>query len=147
MQLSWKLGRIAGIDVFVHPTFLLILFFPGVLSGGLLSLLLVLSRLRLRLAASSSGMRLMARRFGIETEDITLYPIGGVARLRRLPRAPGAELLIALAGPAVNFAIVGAPDDPGIPGPRSRSCWCGLGLVLRFLSSWCSSTCSWACST
>jgi Zn-dependent protease len=103
---SWKLGRIAGIDVFVHPTFLLVLFFPGVLTGGFLSLLLLLSVFGCVLL-HEFGHALMARQFSIETEDITLYPIGGVARLQRLPRAPGAELLIALAGPAVNFAIVG----------------------------------------
>jgi Zn-dependent protease len=106
MRLSWKLGRIAGIDVFVHPTFLLILLLPDVRNGGLLNLLLLLSVFGCVLL-HEFGHALMARRFGIETEDITLYPIGGVARLRRLPRAPGAELLIALAGPAVNFAIVG----------------------------------------
>jgi Zn-dependent protease len=132
MQLSWKLGRIAGIDVFVHPTFLLVLFFPGVLSGGLLSLLLVLSVFGCVLL-HEFGHALMARRFGIETEDITLYPIGGVARLRRLPRAPGAELLIALAGPAVNFAIVAALFGLGFLGFDQVLLGAGLGTVLGFL--------------
>jgi Zn-dependent protease len=109
MRLSWKLGRVAGIDLYVHATFLLIfLFVPGLFDGGAEaagSILLILSVFGCVLL-HELGHALMARRFGIETEDITLYPIGGVARLRRLPRAPGAELLIALAGPAVNFAIV-----------------------------------------
>jgi Zn-dependent protease len=103
MLASWKLGRVAGIDVYLHPTFLLVLI-PGISFGGPLTILCVFGCVLLH----EFGHALMARRFGIETEDITLYPIGGVARLRRMPRAPGAELLIALAGPAVNFAIVGA---------------------------------------
>ncbi len=104
MGLSWKLGRVAGINVFVHPTFLLILLYSGTQRGAG-SLVLLLSTFACVLL-HEFGHALMARRFGIETEDITLYPIGGVARLRRLPRAPGAELMIAIAGPAVNFAIV-----------------------------------------
>ncbi len=107
MLASWKIGRVAGIDVFVHPTFFLVFLFTDVLRNGPLAVLLVLAVFGCVLL-HEFGHALMARRFGIETEDITLYPIGGVARLRRLPRAPGAELLIALAGPAVNFAIVGA---------------------------------------
>ncbi len=102
MRMSWKLGRIAGIDVFLHPTFLLILI-PGVAPG--LSPLLIIALFGC-VVLHELGHALMARRFGIETRDITLYPIGGVARLERMPRAPGAELMIALAGPAVNFAIV-----------------------------------------
>jgi Zn-dependent protease len=100
MSLSWKLGRIAGIDVYLHPTFLLVLFL-GLPFWFILALFgcVVLHEF---------GHALMARRFGIGTVDITLYPIGGVARLRRMPRAPGAELLIALAGPAVNLAIIAA---------------------------------------
>jgi Zn-dependent protease len=132
MRLSWKLGRIAGIDVFVHPTFLLVLFFPGVLAGGPLTLLLVLSVFGCVLL-HEFGHALMARRFGIETEDITLYPIGGVARLRRLPRAPGAELLIALAGPAVNFAIVGTLVGLAFLGLDQVLLDMGFGALLGFL--------------
>jgi Zn-dependent protease len=97
---SWKLGRIAGIDVFLHPTFLLILFLPAA-ATHLPLVLAVFGCVLLH----EFGHALAARRFGIDTADITLYPIGGVARLTRMPRAPGAELLIALAGPAVNVAI------------------------------------------
>jgi Zn-dependent protease len=121
-RMSWKLGRVAGIDVFLHPTFLLLLAYVGMTQGGIGSILLV-SAVFGCVLLHELGHALMARRFGIETEDITLYPIGGVARLRRMPRAPGAELLIALAGPAVNLLIVLALG-------ASRS----LGLVGTFWS-------------
>jgi Zn-dependent protease len=101
---SWKIGRVAGIDLFIHPTFLLVLLFPGVLSGGPGSVLLVLAVFGCVLL-HELGHALAARQFGIRTRDITLYPIGGVARMERMPRAAGAELVIALAGPAVNVAI------------------------------------------
>ena len=131
MLSSWKLGRIAGIDVFVHPTFSLVLLF-GFMSEGAAAVLWLLSLFGCVLL-HEYGHALMARRFGIETEDITLYPIGGVARLQRLPRAPGAELLIALAGPAVNFAIVAGLLSLGALGLDVVLLDAGLGLVLGFL--------------
>jgi Zn-dependent protease len=103
--MSWKLGRVAGIDVFLHPTFLLLLAYVWAMEGGIGSVVLV-SAVFACVLLHELGHALTARRFGIGTADITLYPIGGVARLRRMPRAPGAELLIALAGPAVNLLIV-----------------------------------------
>ncbi len=103
MGRSWNIGRVAGIDLYVHSTFLLGLFLL-VLSGNAEMVPLMLPVFGFVLL-HELGHALTARRFGIETENITLYPIGGVARLQRLPRAPGAELLITLAGPAVNFAL------------------------------------------
>ncbi len=110
---SWKIGRVAGIDLYVHPTFLLVLLYPEVLAGGPLGLILVLSVFGCVLL-HELGHALAAQQFGIGTQDITLYPIGGVARLERMPRAAGAELVIALAGPAVNLLIAGGLLTLGI---------------------------------
>jgi Zn-dependent protease len=107
MRLSWKLGRVAGIDLFLHPTFLLLLAYVAATHQGSLVAVALVSAVFGCVVLHELGHALMARRFGIETVDITLYPIGGVARLQRMPRAPGAELLIALAGPAVNVVLAG----------------------------------------
>ncbi len=103
MWTSWKLGRVAGIDLYLHPSFFIMLAL-FVAPKGVESILLVSAAFGCVLL-HEFGHAMMARGFGIGTADITLYPIGGVARLRRMPKAPGAELLITLAGPAVNVAI------------------------------------------
>ncbi len=131
MRMSWKLGRVSGIDVYLHPTFLFVLAFPQVTQGGWLGLSVVLAGFGCVLL-HEFGHALMARRFGIGTEDITLYPIGGVARLTRMPRSPGAELLIALAGPAVNVAIAAALLVLGLIG--APPVWQAFGVYLFWLN-------------
>ena len=101
---SWKLGQVAGIDLYLHPTFLLLLLFVGLTQGGLIAVALV-SAVFGCVLLHELGHALTARLYGIPTEDITLYPIGGVARLARMPRKAGPELLVTLAGPAVNLLI------------------------------------------
>ncbi len=112
MRHAWKLGRLAGIDVFIHATLWLTLGLLGVsawLAGA--SLPTILGGLSLMIAVFGCvllhefGHALTARRFGIATKDIVLSPIGGVARLERMPRKPGQEVVVALAGPAVNVGI------------------------------------------
>jgi len=129
MLKSWKMGRFAGIDVYLNPTFLFILAY-GANQAGTLGVMLVTGAFGCVLM-HEFGHALMARRFGIETEDITLYMIGGVARLRRMPKSPGAELAIALAGPAVNVAIaaiLGAAYGLGLFGGE----WGELSMVGYF---------------
>jgi Zn-dependent protease len=112
MMKSWKIGHLAGIGIHVHWTFFLLPALAAfqVVSGGgtwaaavdaVVFLLAVFGCVVLH----ELGHALMARRFRIATHDITLLPIGGVARLERMPKNPWQELAIAAAGPAVNVAI------------------------------------------
>ncbi len=113
MNTSLRVGALAGIDIKLHWTFLLTLaglFIYYLFVFGFtvaLSSILLLSTAFFCVVLHELGHAYAAKRFNIPTKDITLYPIGGVARIERLPREPMQELWIALAGPAVNLAIIG----------------------------------------
>ncbi|MBA2627387.1 MAG: site-2 protease family protein [Gemmatimonadales bacterium] len=109
MGWSFRIGRIAGTDVKVHITFLLLLVWFAVGSGstaaGLDTVLRVLALFACVLL-HEFGHIAAGRHYGIGTPDVILLPIGGVARLSRIPEEPRQELVIALGGPAVTLAIV-----------------------------------------
>jgi Zn-dependent protease/CBS domain-containing protein len=109
---SFKIGRAFGIDVKVHWTFFLLLAFFAFAgyqgSGSALDALvtaLVIVALFICVVLHEFGHSLVARRLGIETQDITLLPIGGVARLKSLPERPMDEVKVAIAGPLVNVVL------------------------------------------
>src|SRR5216683_6632448 len=108
---SWKLGSLFGIGIYVHATFLLLpafVFLANVSTGQIdmaFYAVVMIPAVFSCVVFHELGHALTARRYGIETRDITLYPIGGVARLERLPDQPLEEFWIAVAGPAVNAVI------------------------------------------
>jgi Zn-dependent protease len=111
MKWSWRFARLFGFDIKVHASFVLALIYGAAVWGGGtwrgaaygVTLTLVLFSV---VVAHELGHAVAARRYGIAVEDIVLLPIGGVARLQRMPSDPRQELVVALAGPAVNLAQV-----------------------------------------
>lgn len=112
MKGTLRLARIKGIQVTIHWTFVLLLAWivlqnvkSGLAVGPVMWTIIFVLGIFVCVILHELGHALMAMQFGIHTRDITLYPIGGVARLESMPRKPKEELLVALAGPAVNLVI------------------------------------------
>ncbi len=113
MRYALHLGRVSGISISVHWTFLLLIVWlvwvemrrDGSLNDMLWLIMFVLT-IFVCITLHELGHALTAKRFNINTRDIILLPIGGLARLERMPEKPGQELLVAIAGPLVNVAIV-----------------------------------------
>ncbi len=110
----FKLGTFFGISLYVHWTFSLLIAYviyatwstgavPAMIAFSVAQLLAVF----LCVTLHEYGHALSARRYDVGTHDITLLPIGGVARLKRIPQVPSQEFVIAIAGPAVNVVIAG----------------------------------------
>ncbi|MCZ6875515.1 MAG: site-2 protease family protein [bacterium] len=112
MRWSWKIARIADIDIYIHVTFLLLIYFIGIsywnqhgtmaaVVSGVGFILAIFGCVVLH----EYGHSLTARRYGIRTRSITLLPIGGVALLENMPEDPRQEINVAIAGPVVNFVL------------------------------------------
>lgn len=139
MKWSFRIATILGTEVRIHATFALLLAFVAWQSmsqgtGAVVESLLLVCAMFTCVLLHEFGHVLAARRYGIKTPDITLLPIGGVARLERMPRKPSEELVVALCGPLVNIIIaaviavvIGASvQGPGVTFMRSGHFWLTL---------------------
>jgi Zn-dependent protease/CBS domain-containing protein len=111
MGWSIRLFSVGGTAVRIHLTFFLLLAFVAVVgwrAGGAplaIDQLIFIVLLFVCVVLHEFGHVFAARAYGIRTSDVTLLPIGGVASLERMPEKPGQEIVVALAGPAVNLVI------------------------------------------
>lgn len=152
MKTSLKIGSAFGIGIYLHWSFLLlvvgiVVFFvvqSGPTASALTSIGVVLGVFAC-VVLHEYGHALTARRFDVPTRSITLYPIGGLARLERIPSDPMKEFWIAIAGPAVNVVIAlglgavvvatGRPMSPEVlsepmQDPLPTLVWLNIGLAV-----------------
>ena len=103
MRRHFRLCSLAGVDIRLHWTFLLmpVLFWFALGARGLFLVGFVFTCVTLHELCHS----LQARRFGIEVTHIVLYPIGGVAQLRSFGTRPHEEFLTSVVGPLFNFVL------------------------------------------
>ena len=111
MRWSFKIARIAEIEIRIHVTFFLLLALVGSYGAqagfeGALNALILWLLVFLCVLLHEFGHAFAAKAYGIKTADITLLPIGGVARMEQMPEKPFQELVVAIAGPLVNLVIV-----------------------------------------
>ncbi len=108
MRWSFRLVTLAGIRIEVHVTFLLMVAGLALFQSGSNPVWLTVTELLLMFLCvllHELGHALAARRYGIQTREIVLLPIGGLARLERMPENPAQEVVVALAGPGVNVML------------------------------------------
>ncbi|WP_035671115.1 site-2 protease family protein [Flavobacterium sp. 83] len=127
MKGSFKLGKVAGIGIFIHWTFSLIILFiifmnyrAGQNTTQIIWSVVFILCIFITVLLHELGHALAAKNYNIKTKDITLLPIGGLARLERIPEKPTEELIVAFAGPLVNIALafitalfISIPEDTG----------------------------------
>jgi len=144
MRGSLRLATVAGIGVYVHVTFVVFvawLLYARWAAGGSFAAAVAGVLLFLALfgcvVLHEFGHALTARRFGIRTRDITLLPIGGVARMDRMPDVPIQEIWVALAGPAVNVviatALYAALRIAGVARPLAIEDWAKASFAQQLL--------------
>lgn len=112
MDLAFRVGRVFGITIRMHVVFVLmfgLLLARTIWSRGVDVALESATRFAILFTCvvlHELGHSLAAQAKGIRVYDIVLWPLGGMARLARIPEDPSTELKIAVAGPAVNFFLV-----------------------------------------
>lgn len=144
MRWSWKIAKLAGITVYMHATFLLLLAYIVIASwvekhsaAVTITAVAFILAIFACVVLHELGHALAARRYGVRTRDIILLPIGGVARLERMPEQPLQELWVALAGPAVNVVIAAGLfvilSVLGIPPQLEQLKWLSGGFLNRLM--------------